>query len=73
MRAQTNRYFRNKKKKILVAMSGGVDSSVAAQLLVNQGHEVAGVFLRFWKDPQAAPHEENKCCKGTASMLWSQE
>jgi len=43
-------------------MSGGVDSSVAAQLLVNQGHQVAGVFLRFWKDPQAAPTEENKCC-----------
>ncbi len=43
-------------------MSGGVDSSVAAQLLVNHGHQVAGVFLRFWKDPQADPSEENKCC-----------
>ena len=55
-------FKKKNKKKILVAMSGGVDSSVAAQLLVNQGHEVAGVFLRFWKDPQAAPTEENKCC-----------
>jgi tRNA-specific 2-thiouridylase len=54
--------LKSKKKKILVAMSGGVDSSVAAQLLVNQGHQVAGVFLRFWKDPQASSTEENKCC-----------
>jgi len=39
-----------KKQKILVAMSGGVDSSVAAKLLKNKGHDVTGVFLFFWKD-----------------------
>lgn len=39
-----------KKLKILVALSGGVDSSVATQLLVNDGHEVSAVFLRFWRD-----------------------
>lgn len=33
---------------LLVAMSGGVDSSVAAALLVEQGHEVTGVTLRLW-------------------------
>jgi len=43
-------------------MSGGVDSSVAAQLLKNQGHEVAGVFLRFWKDNSADAPAENRCC-----------
>ncbi len=43
-------------------MSGGVDSSVAAQLLKNQGHEVAGVFLNFWKDDKAEDKAENKCC-----------
>jgi len=37
------------KKKIVVAMSGGVDSSVAAALLVEQGHEVLGVSLRMWE------------------------
>jgi tRNA-specific 2-thiouridylase len=36
-------------KKIVVAMSGGVDSSVAAALLVEQGHEVLGVSLRMWE------------------------
>ena len=34
--------------KILVAMSGGVDSSVAAALLCEQGHEVVGVTMRLW-------------------------
>jgi len=34
--------------KICVAMSGGVDSSVATALLKEQGHEVAGVFMRNW-------------------------
>ncbi|MEO7397528.1 MAG: argininosuccinate synthase domain-containing protein, partial [Ilumatobacteraceae bacterium] len=33
---------------VLVAMSGGVDSSVAAALLVEQGHEVVGVTMRLW-------------------------
>ena len=33
---------------VLVAMSGGVDSSAAAALLLDQGHEVTGVTLRLW-------------------------
>ena len=36
-------------KKIVVAMSGGVDSSVAAALLVEQGYDVHGVSLRMWE------------------------
>lgn len=53
---------KNIKKKVLVAMSGGVDSSVAAQLLKNQGYEVAGVFLHFWKDESVGEKAENRCC-----------
>src|SRR5680860_1661175 len=53
---------RLKKKKVLVAMSGGVDSSVAAQLLKNEGYEVAGIFLHFWKDESAGNKAENRCC-----------
>ncbi|MFZ9637753.1 MAG: asparagine synthase-related protein, partial [Ilumatobacteraceae bacterium] len=34
--------------KVLVAMSGGVDSSVAAAELIDQGHEVVGVTMRLW-------------------------
>jgi tRNA-specific 2-thiouridylase len=35
--------------KVFVGVSGGVDSSVAAALLKNQGHEVVGVFIRTWQ------------------------
>ena len=51
------------KLKIAVAMSGGVDSAVAAKLLKNQGHEVVGIFLHFWKEEiKGRKSPENKCC-----------
>ena len=36
--------------KIAVGLSGGVDSSVAALLLKEAGHEVTGVTMRLWRD-----------------------
>ncbi len=51
-----------KKSKVLVGMSGGVDSSVAAKLLVDQGYEVVGVFLHFWKEEGLPEKTENRCC-----------
>ena len=43
--------------RVLVAMSGGVDSSVAAALLVEQGHEVVGATLKLW-----GGHSDSGCC-----------
>lgn len=43
--------------RVLVAMSGGVDSSVAAALLLDAGHEVVGVTLKLWGGPQ-----DSGCC-----------
>ena len=45
---------------VVVAMSGGVDSSVAAALLVEQGYEVIGLMLRLWAEPGG--ESDNRCC-----------
>ncbi|HLL78555.1 MAG TPA: hypothetical protein VKT25_03600, partial [Ktedonobacteraceae bacterium] len=54
--------------RIVVAMSGGVDSSVAVALLKEQGHEVIGIMLRLWSEPALIENDgvervvQNKCC-----------
>ena len=46
--------------KVVVAMSGGVDSSVAVALLKQQGHDVIGMMLRLWSEP--GKEDSNRCC-----------
>jgi tRNA-specific 2-thiouridylase len=52
------------RERVVVGMSGGVDSSVAAALLVEQGYEVVGVTLRVWpwKEPDDPGKRFGSCC-----------
>lgn len=52
--------------KALVAMSGGVDSSVAAALMLEQGHDVVGVTLKQWEGPGGAMPTAGCCTVGDA-------
>jgi tRNA-specific 2-thiouridylase len=56
-----------KGKKIAVAMSGGVDSGVAAALVAKAGFQATGFYMQLWSEPvsgsqRRAPSFENKCC-----------
>ncbi|CDZ16534.1 tRNA-specific 2-thiouridylase MnmA [Candidatus Johnevansia muelleri] len=56
------------KLKIIVAMSGGVDSSVAAVLLIKQGYNVEGLFMKNWtKD------DNTKYCTAKIDLLYAQQ
>lgn len=50
------------KKRVLVAMSGGVDSSIATALLKEDGHEVAGATIRTWSSNTCASRNTRACC-----------
>ncbi len=54
----------NSKKTILVAMSGGVDSSVVAAILRNRGHKVIGVTMQIWQENQRDPRHAGCCSLG---------
>jgi tRNA-specific 2-thiouridylase len=51
-----------KNTRVVVAMSGGVDSSVAAALLVEQGYDVVGMMMRLWSEETVVGGAHNRCC-----------
>ena len=58
---------RKNTQRIVVAMSGGVDSSVAAALLKRAGFDIVGVFMKFWSEGNPTVNS-NRCCSSESEV-----
>jgi len=62
----------NRKQRVVVGLSGGVDSAVTAYLLKKQGHEVIGIFMKNWEDddrPAGSGDDNDEFCSSNVDFV----